>query len=49
MVRYLDTVIRPFVLLLPKMTAYVKTFKVIDEEKDKNNKLMSFRLDDDKL
>ena len=27
----------------------LKTFKVIDEEKDKNNKLMSFRLDDDKL
>ena len=31
------------------MTGYVKTFKVKDEDKDKNNKLMSFRIDDEKL
>ena len=31
------------------MSGYVKTFKVKDEDKDKNNKLMSFRIDDEKL
>ena len=28
------------------MIGYVKTFKVRDGDKDKNNKLMSFRIDD---
>ena len=46
---YLDEVIRPLVLILPKMSVYVKTFNVKDGDKDKNNKLMSFRVDDDKL
>ena len=45
MIGYLDKVIRPLVLIMPKMTGYVKTLKV----KDKNNKLMSFRIDDEKL
>ena len=31
------------------MSGYVKTFKVKDGDKDKNNKLMSFRIDDEKL
>ena len=31
--------------MVPKMSGYVKTFK----DKDKNSKLMSFRLDDEKL
>ena len=31
------------------MSGYVKTFKVKDEDKDKNNKLNSFCLDDEKL
>ena len=31
------------------MNGYVKTFKVKDEDKDKNNKLMSFHVDDLKL
>ena len=31
------------------MTGYVKTFKVKDGDKDKQNKLMSFRIDDEKL
>ena len=45
---YLDDVIRPLVLILPKESAYSKTFK--DGDKDKNNnELMSFRIDDDKL
>ena len=46
---YLDKVIRPLVLIMPKMSGYVKTFKVKDGDKDKNNKLMSFRIDDEKL
>ena len=31
------------------MSRYVKTFKVKDGDKDKNNKLISFRIDDGKL
>ena len=31
------------------MSRYVKIFKVKDEDKDKNNKLISFRIDDEKL
>ena len=46
---YLDKLIRPLVLTLPKKRWYVKTFKVKDEDKDKNNKLISFCVDDDKL
>ena len=43
MIECLDEVIRPLVLILPKISGYVKTFK------DKNNKMASFCLDDDKL
>ena len=32
-----------------KMSGYVKTFNVKDGDKDKNNKLMSFHIDDEKL
>ena len=42
---YLDKTIRKLVLIMPKMSRYVKTFGV----KDGNDKLMSFRIDDDKL
>ena len=45
MIRYLDKVVRPLVLILPKMSRYVKIFKV----KDKNNKLISFLINDEKL
>ena len=45
MIGYLDNVKRPLVLKLPKMSEYIKTFKV----KDKNNKLMSFCIGNDKL
>ena len=31
------------------MSGYIKTFKVKDGDKDKNNKLMSLRKDDEKL
>ena len=40
---------RPLVLILPKMSGYVNTFKVKDGDKDKNNKLMFFCIDDEKL
>ena len=45
LIRSLDKVMKPLVLILPKMSGYVKTFKV----KDKNNKLMSFPINDKKL
>ena len=35
--------------MLPKMSGYVKTFKVTDGDKDKDNKLMSFCINDEKL
>ena len=35
--------------MMPKMSGYVKTFKVKEGDRDKNNKLMPFRLDDEKL
>ena len=34
---------------MPKISEYVKTFKVKDGDKDRNNKLMSFRIDDERL
>ena len=49
MVGYLHKVIRWLVLVFPKTSGYVKTFKVKDRDKDKNNKLMSFGIDDEKL
>ena len=45
MIRYLDKVVRPLVLILSQMSGYVKIFKV----KDKNNKLISFLINDEKL
>ena len=45
LIGYLDKAIRPLVLIMPKISGYIKTFKV----KEGNNKLMSFRTDDDKL
>ena len=49
MIGYLDKTIRPLVLIMPKISEYVKTFKVKDGNKNKNNKLMSFCIDDVKL
>ena len=46
---YVDKIIRPLVLIMPKINGYVKTFTVNEEEKDKINKLMSFHKDDEKL
>ena len=49
MIGHLDEVIRPIVLGLPKIFSYVKFFNNKDRNKDKNNKLISFPIDDDKL
>ena len=46
-ISYLHDVIRPFILILPKMRGYVKNFKAKDGYKD--NKLISFRKNDEKL
>ena len=46
---YLDEVLRPLVLILPKLDGYVETFKVKDRDKAKNIKLTSFCIDDEKL
>ena len=44
LVGYLDKDMRPLVLIIPKMSRYVKTFRV-----EKMNKLMPFCTDDEKL
>ena len=46
---YLDEVIRPLVLILLKMSKYIKNFIDKGGDKNKNNKLMSLCIDDDKL
>ena len=49
MIEYLDEVIRPLVLILPKISGYIDTFKSKGGDKNKNNELMSLSIDDDKL
>ena len=49
LIGYLDEVIRPLVLILPKTSGLVKTFKDKGGDKNKKNKLISLRLDDNKL
>ena len=36
-------------MILPKMSGYAKAFKVKDGDKDKNNKMMPFCINDEKL
>ena len=45
LIGYLDKAIRSLILVLPKMSGYVKTIEI----KDKNNKSMYFGKDDEKL
>ena len=45
LIGYLDKTMRPLVLKMPKMSGYVKAFKV----KEENNKLISFCIDNEKL
>ena len=44
-----DKSIRLLVLTMPKTGGYVNKFKVKDGDKNKNNKLMFFRIDDETL
>ena len=48
LIAYLEIAIRPLALIIPKMSRYVQTFK-IKGDRDKNNKLMSFCIYDEKL
>ena len=41
MIGYLDKVIRPLVLIMPKMSGYAKAFKVNNGDKDENNWCLS--------
>ena len=45
----LHKVVRTLVLILPKVSGYVKTFKVKDADKNKNNKLLSYSINEEKL
>ena len=45
--KYLDEFIKPLFLTLPKISEYIKTFK--DKDGNKHNKLMSFRINEEKL
>ena len=49
LIGYLDSVIRPLLLILFTMSRYIKAFKVKDGHKDKNNKLISFGINGEKL
>ena len=49
MIGSLGRVKKPLVLKMPKTSGYVKTSKLKDWDKDKNNKLISFRIVDEKL
>ena len=49
LIGYSDKAIRPLVLIMLEMSEYVKTFKVKDGDKDKNNKLIPLLIDDEKL
>ena len=47
LIGYLDKVLKVLVLIMPKLSGYVKTFKGKDEDKDKKDKLMSFHINDE--
>ena len=49
MIGCLDKTIRPLILIMPKMSGFIKKVKVKEGDKDKNNKLMSFRIDGEEL
>ena len=49
MIWYLEEVVRPLVLLLPKISSYYKTFKDNGAYTNKNNKLMSVAINNNKL
>ena len=45
MIGYFDKAVRQLVLIIPKMSWYIKAFKIEDE----SSKLISFQIDDEKL
>ena len=47
LIGYLNKAIRPLILIMPKISEYVKTSKI--KEGDKSKRLMSPRVDDEKL
>ena len=49
MIGYLDKAIRQLVLIMPKVSGYVQTFKVKDGDKNKNDKLMYLPINDEKV
>ena len=49
LIGYFDKDIKPLVLIMLEMSGYVETFKVKDGHRNKNNKLMSFRIDNEKV
>ena len=49
LIGYLDEVTQALVLILPKMSGYVETFKVKDGDENGNSKLMSFHINDENL
>ena len=46
---YLYEAIRPLVFITPKISGYVKPFKLKDGDKDRSNKSMSFCIDDENI
>ena len=46
---YSNKPLRLLVLIMPKMSGYVKIFKIKDEDKHKNHKLMPSCIDDERL
>ena len=49
LIEYLDIVMKPMFLIIPKISKYVKKFNVNGGDKNKNNKMMPFRVIDEKL
>ena len=49
LIGYLDEVLKPLVLILPKINGYIKIFIYKIEDKNKKNKFLSLHIDDDKI
>ena len=49
LIAQLYKIIRTLVWVLPKMSGFVKTFKLKDGDKNKHNETMFFRIDVEKL
>ena len=49
LIGYLDKVIKPLLLIFPKMSGYVETFRGKSGDKNQNSKLISLGIDDNNL